>query len=211
MLHDNLGLDHIHVHVQSHPPLTIHFTKSWPWNQTRPYYRLWPYYRIPCGFHRTFATGASSQHWWRLIFRTVTWSCPIRDLYFFSYVDLSLLNLSFSELWISSIPRFLYIASLCLKCKLTTDRKSWSCSLGFTNDNFICYYKQINITLDIYKWHKSGIHLVLKYILLFEYIWRNLYVYGALMPCDTNTEIIWRMNTIVISVMEKKIVSRYFT
>ena len=37
MLHDILGLDHI----QWHPPLISHFTKSWPCYRTGPYYRFW--------------------------------------------------------------------------------------------------------------------------------------------------------------------------
>ena len=41
-----------HNHIQWHPPLIRHFTKSWP------YYRFWRHYLIPERFHRTFATGA---------------------------------------------------------------------------------------------------------------------------------------------------------
>ena len=57
MLHDILG----HDHIQWHPPLIRHFTKSWPCYRTGPYHRVWRYYLIPGDFHWTFATDAASQ------------------------------------------------------------------------------------------------------------------------------------------------------
>ena len=53
MLHDNLG----HGHIQWHPPLIMHFTKSRPCYRTGPYYRLWLYQQISGGFNRTCSNG----------------------------------------------------------------------------------------------------------------------------------------------------------
>ena len=57
ILHGILG----HDHIQRHPPLIRHFTKSWPCYRAAPYYRLVPYYQILGGFPRTFALDAASQ------------------------------------------------------------------------------------------------------------------------------------------------------
>ena len=77
MSHDILG----HYHIQWHPPLIRHFTLTWLYYRTRPYYSLWRHYLIPGGFHRTFATGAASQQ--RTLIPSDTWSCPILDLHLF--------------------------------------------------------------------------------------------------------------------------------
>ena len=70
-------------------------------------YRRWPYYRIPGGFHRTFATGAASQQ------RMLTppghvpfWTCIC------SYVEIILSwTCHVSGLHISDITRCMYFAS----------------------------------------------------------------------------------------------------
>ena len=38
-------------------PLIRHYAHLWPCILTGPYYRDWPFYQIPRGFHRTFATS----------------------------------------------------------------------------------------------------------------------------------------------------------
>ena len=77
LLHAILG----HDHIQWHPQLIRHFTKSWRCYRTRPYYRFWCHYLIPGVFHRTFATVAASQQ--RTLSPPDTWSCPIWDLHLF--------------------------------------------------------------------------------------------------------------------------------
>ena len=71
--HDILG----HDHLQWHPPLIRHFTKSWSCYRTEPYHRFWRYYLIPVGFHGAFDTIAASQQ--RTLTPPDTWSCPIHS------------------------------------------------------------------------------------------------------------------------------------
>ena len=104
MLHDILG----HNHIQWHPPLIKHFTKSWACYRTGSYYRFWRYYLILGAFHRTFATGAAS------LYRTLnprdTWSYPILVLVFVLMLRLFIRELVMSTDLFTDIPRYFYFA-----------------------------------------------------------------------------------------------------
>ena len=59
-------------HLQWHPPLIRHYTNFWPYYWPGPYYRIWLFYLIARGFHRTFTTRAACQQ--RTLIPPYTWS-----------------------------------------------------------------------------------------------------------------------------------------
>ena len=97
MLHDILE----HDHIQWHPPLIKHFTKSWPCYRIGPYYRFWRYYLIPW-------VSIGERMWLanreRLLLRI--YYCPIWE-FICSNVEtiLSWPSPSLRNFWVSNIPR----------------------------------------------------------------------------------------------------------
>ena len=67
-------------YIKWHPPMIRQFTKSWPCYRSGTYYRLWLYFQIPGGCHRSLATGAARQQ--------------LEDAYFFGHLVLSHLGLA---------------------------------------------------------------------------------------------------------------------
>ena len=105
MLHDILGNDHI----QWHPQLIRHYTNLWTNYQTGPYYRLWRYYQISGGFHRTLQRMRLANRG-RLLLRTPGpvpfWTCICSNVEtIFSWTCRVL------GPWISNIPCYFYFAS----------------------------------------------------------------------------------------------------
>ena len=101
MLHDILDDDHL----QWHPLLIRHYTNFWPYYWAWPYNRIWLFYLIARGFHRTFATGAACQQ--RTLTPPDTWSCPtlgLASVLMFRPTSPELVL--FLDFWVSNIPRY---------------------------------------------------------------------------------------------------------
>ena len=125
---------------------------------SRPYYRIWLFYLIVWGFHRTFATDAACQQ--RTLTPLDTWSCPIWDLQMFFCWDhwhsiihyTSLLHLSltwlFTEFDVITEYRFPY--GICNGCGMPTGDAYSSGHLVLSHfGTCICSNVETNLFLNL--------------------------------------------------------------
>ena len=129
-----------------------HFTKSWPCYRPGPYFRLWHYYQIRGGFHRTFATVQLANRG-SFLLRT---PCPVP----FGTCICSNVATILSWPWyvfrlgISNIPQYFYFASVLFhtfsspSAKLQTANFEYQEYIVSTTKLFSEEHISYNVTID---------------------------------------------------------------